>query len=164
MKKFIVPFALACAFALSAAGCSGVKAGTYAASERGFGGDVTVSLTLDASGKITDAVIAAPNETPNIGGAAAVKLSKEIVSSQTIALDSVSGATVTSTAVFRAAEAALKKSGAKLSNYKKAVAKSGSDEEITVDVVVAGAGGSGTAAALAASEAGLRGVILEKLR
>lgn len=163
MKKLVVSFAAAAAFAFLAAGCSGVKAGTYSASEKGFGGEVTVSLTLDASGKITDAVIAAPNETPNIGGAAAEKLARSIVSSQTIALDGVSGATLTSKAVFSAAEAALKKSGAKLAAYKKSVAKSGADEELTVDVVVAGAGGSGTAAALAASEAGERVVILEKL-
>ena len=108
MKKLVVSFAAAAAFAFLAAGCSGVKAGTYSASEKGFGREVTVSLTLDASGKITDAVIAAPNETPNIGGAAAEKLARSIVSSQTIALDGVSGATMTSKALIEAAKLALK--------------------------------------------------------
>ena len=152
-------------FALLSAGCSSktAKGGTYSATEKGFGGDITVSLTIDASGKITKADIDASHETPAVGQAAASKLADAIVSGQTADVDTVSGATITSTAVRTAAAAALKKSGASAASYQKTKAEKGADEEVTVDVVIAGAGGSGTAAALAGAEAGEKVLILEKL-
>ncbi|MBD7914433.1 FAD-dependent oxidoreductase [Clostridium sp. Sa3CUN1] len=159
------------AFALSTSlliGCesksnSVAKAGTYTATEKGFGGDVTVNLTISEDGKISSIDVNADSETPTIGGEAAPKLAKTIVDTQSLAIDTVSGATYTSTAVINAVTAALTEAGADIDAFKNnEISKNGENEEVNVDVVVVGAGGSGTAAALAATEAGLNVLIVEK--
>ncbi len=53
-------------------------AGTYNATAQGINGDVTVSMTFDAS-SITEVVIDASGETESIGGAAAETLTKSIL-------------------------------------------------------------------------------------
>lgn len=108
--------------------------------------------------------IIAEGETPTIGQAAAPKLAQTILDYQSLKVDSISGATVTSTAVLTAVEKALSQSGADVNAWKeKEIAKEGQNEEVSVDVVVVGAGGSGTAAALAAAEKGAKVLIIEKL-
>ena len=76
-------------------------AGTYEGSARGYGGPVTVKATFTEYG-IDDVKISAPDETPEIGKAVAVALSKEIWRKQSHSVDSVSGATMTSNAVKKA--------------------------------------------------------------
>lgn len=84
-----------------------VKRGT--ASSFGFRGIVSVELTLDsASGAVVDASVDAPNETPQIGGAATESLRKAILDSGSVEVDAVSGATVTSEAVINAAKRAYR--------------------------------------------------------
>ncbi len=80
--------------------------GTYVVEEEGFGGIVTVTITVDDK-NILDVAIDAPDETPEIGGAAAGTLASEILKNQTADVDGVSGATFTSTAVKTAAAEAL---------------------------------------------------------
>ena len=77
------------------------NAGTYEGTARGYGGDVTVTVTLTEYG-IDDITVSAPDETPEIGQAAAVQLSREIWRNQSHSVDSVSGATMTSNAVKKA--------------------------------------------------------------
>ncbi len=79
----------------------------FSASEYGFGGDVTVTLTVDESGAITAVELVGDNETPEVGGAALATLQEQIMSAQSAEIDGVSGATMTSTAVKNAAAAAL---------------------------------------------------------
>lgn len=143
----------------------GAKEGTYEATEKGFGGDVTVKVTVDKDGKVTAVDVEADSETPDLGGKAAPKIAQDILDNQSLAVDAVSGATITSDAVLAAAEAALLKAGADVESWKnKAVEKAqGEAEEVTVDVVVVGAGGSGTGAALAAAETGAKVMVVEKL-
>ncbi len=87
----------------------------------------------------------------------------EIAESGSIAVDGVSGATVTSTAIKEAAAAALTAAGLNPDDYKTAVEKTGSAEDSTVeaDVVVVGAGGAGMTAAITAAGEGKSVVILE---
>lgn len=80
--------------------------GTYTGEAEGFGGTVTVELTVDAN-KITDVKVTGDSETPNIGGAQLENLGKAILEAQSAEIDAASGATVTSTAVKEAAAAAL---------------------------------------------------------
>ena len=109
MKKII-----SCLLALCMlAGCSTSNnasgkytAGTYSASAKGFGGDVTVSITTDTT-TITDVVIDAPDETETVGGAALDDLKDQILKNQSSEIDGVSGATFTSDAVKKATENAL---------------------------------------------------------
>lgn len=140
-----------------------VKAGEYTATEKGFGGDITAKVTIAEDGSIQAIDVTADSETPDIGGKAAPQLAEKIVETQSLGVDTVSGATVTSTALLTAVTTALTEAGADVEALKnKEVTKTGDDEEITADVVVVGAGGSGTAAALAAAEKGLNVVIIEK--
>lgn len=141
------------------------KEGTYEATEKGFGGDVTVKVTVDKDGKVTAVDVTADSETPDLGGKAAPKIAQDILDHQSLAVDTVSGATITSQAVLAAAEAALSEAGIDVESWKnKTVEKAqGEAEEVTVDVVVVGAGGSGTGAALAAAETGAKVMVVEKL-
>lgn len=81
--------------------------GTYTASEYGFGGQVTVTVTIGEKGGITDAAIAGESETPEIGGAACEPLREQILTAQSAEIDGVSGASLTSGAVKTALSAAL---------------------------------------------------------
>lgn len=81
-------------------------AGSYTASAKGFGGDVTVTVTADASG-VTAVEITGAGETPAIGGTAMEQLADAILAAQSAEVESVSGATITSTAVKGAAAQAL---------------------------------------------------------
>ena len=87
----------------NAAPTSGIyKPGTYVSKASGIGGDVIVKMTFDAN-KITDVVIDAKHETPALGQRAAVILQKQILHGQGAKIDTVSGASITSGAVQKAA-------------------------------------------------------------
>jgi succinate dehydrogenase/fumarate reductase flavoprotein subunit/uncharacterized protein with FMN-binding domain len=91
--------------AAASSGASSVEGyipGTYSSAARGMNGDVTVTMTFDET-SITEVVIDASGETADIGGAAADELVQQIMASQTAEIDGVSGATVTSDAVKKAA-------------------------------------------------------------
>ncbi len=137
-------------------------AGDYTGEFKGFTSDVLVTITLDETGKIAKGSVDANGETPDIGGKAAPLVFEEIIANQSLEVDSISGATLTSTAVLKATEIALTSAGVDLSNYKTIKEASGHDEEVTVDVVVVGAGASGTTAALAALEKGASVLMVEK--
>ena len=83
----------------AAASASGTyTAGTYTGEGQGFGGAVTVAITVDAD-SITDVKIEGADETPNIGGAAFEDLAAQIKDAQSAEIDGVSGATLTSNGV-----------------------------------------------------------------
>ncbi len=84
------------------------KAGIYSATAKGFGGDVTVTINVDAN-KITHVSIIGASETQSIAGRALSSLPESIVSKQSAEVDVVSGATITSRAVIEAAKAAIDK-------------------------------------------------------
>ncbi|MDO4521828.1 MAG: FMN-binding protein [Eubacteriales bacterium] len=89
------------------------KAGTYEASADGFGGKVKIAVTIDKKGKIESVqVLDYSSETPDVGQKAALQLAGEIVKTQSAEVDDISGATMTSTAIKKAVEEALKEAGA----------------------------------------------------
>lgn len=63
---------------------------TFTGTAKGFGGDVSVTITVE-DGRITDAVVTGDNETPSIGGQAVETLGGAIVEAQSAEFDSVSG-------------------------------------------------------------------------
>ncbi|MDD5937121.1 MAG: FAD-dependent oxidoreductase [Clostridiales bacterium] len=138
-------------------------AGTYTATAKGNGGDVTVTMELSET-EIVSVKVDAASETAGLGDKAAETLSNQIVEKQSIGLDAVTGATVTSTAVLTAAEDCLKQAGADVEALKTPVAKEneGVVTELTTDVVVIGAGGAGMSAAVTSAEAGAEVILLEK--
>ena len=142
----------------SDAGVSGDFTGTA----KGFGGDVSVTLTL-TDGAITGCTAEGKDETQGVGSEAIAKMPGEIAESGSIAVDGVSGATITSTAIKEAAAAALTAAGLNPDDYKTAVENNATAEDSTVDadVVVVGAGGAGMTAAITAAGEGKSVVILE---
>ena len=169
MKKFAAFVFVSAIFIIApcSAKQNGAKniSGVFKGTGQGVHGDVTVALTLK-NGKITDVSVVSHNETPNISDAAIENVPESIVKYQSLAVDTVSGATVTSKAILAAAEAALSKSGANIAVFKKAV-KKGATKKKTVtkkaDVVIVGAGGAGLAAAVSAKQAGASVIVVEKM-
>ncbi|MBO7709069.1 MAG: FAD-dependent oxidoreductase, partial [Lachnospiraceae bacterium] len=100
---------------------------TFSASEQGMGGAVTVTLTMDGD-QITAVDIDASTETPAIGGAAAETLAQAILDAQSAEFDGVSGATITSEAVKKAAAKALEEAA---SGGAEEAADEGADEGLT---------------------------------
>ena len=76
--------------------------GNYTASAKGCLSEVSVSVTI-TGGKVTNVAIDASGETPELGGAAAETLADALTKAgSTDGVDAVSGATLTSEAVFTA--------------------------------------------------------------
>ena len=110
MKKLLT---VACVMAmlLMTACSSGTTAeSTYTATEGGFGGDVTVTLKV-AEGKITGVEITGEGETPGVGTNAIEQMPQKILDAQSYDVDVVSGATITSTSIKKAAKAAMTEAG-----------------------------------------------------
>ena len=173
IKKSVSALAMAAVIAVSlfGYGCGAKSASTssdagvsgdFTGTAKGFGGDVSVTLTL-TDGAITGCTAEGKDETQGVGSEAIAKMPGEIAESGSIAVDGVSGATVTSTAIKEAAAAALTAAGLNPDDYKTAVEKTGSAEDSTVeaDVVVVGAGGAGMTAAITAAAEGKSVVIVE---
>ena len=89
------------------AGAAAFTPGTYEASAQGFGGAINVAVTVDEEA-ITAIEITGDGETPALGGAAIEQMSAAYVSqADADGVDSVAGATITSTAVKTAVGNAL---------------------------------------------------------
>ena len=172
IKKSVSALAMAAVIAVSlfGYGCGAKPAsssdagvsGDFTGTAKGFGGDVSVTLTL-TDGAITGCTAEGKDETQGVGSEAIAKMPGEIAESGSIAVDGVSGATVTSTAIKEAAAAALTAAGLNPEDYKTAVENNATAEDSTVDadVVVVGAGGAGMTAAITAAAEGKTVVILE---
>ena len=173
IKKSVSALAMAAVIAVSlfGYGCGAKSASTssdagvsgdFTGTAKGFGGDVSVTLTL-TDGAITGCTAEGKDETEGVGSQAIAKMPGEIAESGSIAVDGVSGATITSTAIKEAAAAALTAAGLNPDDYKTAVENNATAEDSTVDadVVVVGAGGAGMTAAITAAAEGKSVVILE---
>jgi uncharacterized protein with FMN-binding domain len=91
----------------------------YSATATGYGGDVTVEVSITKTGKIGTFHVDAPKESRDKGQIAADKIAKEVIKEQSLFVDSVSGATITSTAILTAAEIALQEAGVDTKSLKK---------------------------------------------
>lgn len=136
-------------------------AGTGTADGYGGPGSLSVTITLK-DGKIADVKAEGPKETQGIGSVAVEKMPAEMVAQNSINVDGVSGATVTSTGLLKAAEAALKAAGANPADFKGTSAAKVEDKTYDTDIVIVGAGGAGMIAAITAADAGKKVVLIEK--
>ena len=146
--------------------------GTYEGSAQGMNDVLTVSVTVTED-KIEAVQVTAHQETPGIGaplgygtdGAEGdtpiAVIPSRIVENQSITVDSVTGATITSYAVMGAVKDALTKAGANTAEWQIKAEKAAPEAfEETADVVVLGGGGAGLAAAISALENGAESVII----
>ena len=173
MKQSIAALAMAAVVAVSLLGygCGSKSASTtgagatgdFTGTAKGFGGDVTVTLTL-TDGKITGCTAEGADETKGVGSKAIEQLPAAIAESGSIAVDGVSTATITSNAIKEAAAAAITAAGLKPEDFQTAVennAEPAEDSTVDTDIVIVGAGGAGMTAALTATSEGKSVVIVE---
>ena len=161
MKKLTALLASA-TMALSLVGCSTGK--TYTGEAFGHDKENPVKVTLTIKDKtITKVEVDASHETNGIGSKAAETMPGAIVAANSLDVDGVSGATQTSKAIIEAATAALKEAGLEPSDLvsKNTSTTKAKDIEETVDVVVVGAGGAGMTAAITATDAGKKVIVVE---
>ncbi len=140
------------------------KAGSYSGSAKGMNGDVVLEVTLSEE-KIESITVTEQQETAGLGDAAIDRMIENIISSQSIQVETVSGATVSSNAVLTAVTNALSEAGVDASTLEpKTEDKQTSVEDATADIVVIGGGGAGLSAAIEAADAGTEKIIvLEKM-
>lgn len=150
-------------------------AGTYTQTVKGMFDGLTVEVKLSDSA-IEDVKVTAHNET-DTGLAALEKIPAAIVEAQSVAVDTLAGATMTSKGIIEAVTLALTEAGADLAVYSKAPEAAeavsyfpvlGSFEVPTTwdeshDVVVVGSGFAGLMASYAAKQAGADTLLIEKL-
>lgn len=161
-KQSLAALALGMAmFATGAMAETTFTPGTYTGEATGMG-HMQVEVTLSETG-IESVKVTEDNETPAIGGEVLKTLPDTIVAKQSTQLDTVSGATITSKALFEAVDNALVSAGIDPAELKP-VDQAASDEveELTTDVAIVGAGGAGMAAALKLNEEGYQVLVLEK--
>ena len=137
--------------------------GEFSASRKGMGGDVTVTLIL-TDGVITGCTCEGAGETAGIGQVVVETFPQKVIDNKSIGIDSLSGATITSTAFLGAAADALVSAGLNPEDYMTAPAEEAAASgaaEYTADVVVVGAGGAGMTAAITATDLGADVIIVE---
>ncbi len=141
-----------------------LKEGTYEVTGEGMNGDVVLNVTFDKK-SITDISVKDASETEGIGVPAFDLMFPEIVKHQSVAVDTVSGATVTSNAIIVAVTEAIKQAGGNIEDFSKEPEKTAKGEPITkdVDIVIAGSGVAGLSAAVEASATGKKVLVIEKM-
>lgn len=137
--------------------------GSYTATTKGHNGDVTVKVDFSEAA-ITAVEVTEHAESAGISDPAIAQIPAEIVEYQSLAVDAVSGATVTSNAILAAVADCVTQAGGDAEALKAVAVTQTAGEPIskTADVVVVGGGGAGIAAATSAVQNGASVVLLEK--
>ncbi len=129
-------------------------------------GSIEVSVTLNDEKVITGVEVTKNGDDAGISDPAVEKVPAEIVKNNSLAVDTVTGATLTSNGILAAVEAALVVAGVNPDDYK-AVEEVAAVEKAAVtestDVLVIGAGMAGLTAALSAKQNGANVVIIDKM-
>lgn len=141
------------------------KAGTYVGTANAHNGEIKVEVTVDEEA-IKEIKVLEHKESPGISDPAIERIPQAIIDDQSLAVDAISGATVTSNAIIAAVTNALEQAEADIDALK--VKKEGEETaretvEQTTDVVVIGGGGAGLAAAVSAHQNGAEVILIEKM-
>lgn len=138
-------------------------AGTYTASAAGKNGDVTVEVVFSDT-TIESVTVTEHSETEGIADPALERIPTAVVEGQTLAVDSVAGATITSEAILTAVADCVTQAGGDVAALQTPAESEGSGETLSyeADVVIVGAGAAGMNAAVEAAQSGLKVIVLEK--
>ena len=169
MKKFIslllslvLVFSTACS---SQSSNLSFDAGTYTATVDGRNGSMTIETTFDEH-SIKEVKVTKHQETPGISDAPIQRIPQQIVENQSLNIDIVASATITSEAILNGVADCVKQANGDVEALK-AVAKEDNKKTETVkeeaQIVIIGGGAAGMAAAVTAAENGAESIIvLEK--
>lgn len=148
---------------LAACGGADDATNTYEIEVDGYADTITVATTMNGD-EIEKVEVLEHNETDGIGSIAVEEIPAAIVASQSLGVDVVTGATITSDAILEAVEQAAKEAGADVDALKSAEVEEVVGEEVNeeTDVVVIGGGGAGLSAAISAARGGANVILLEK--
>lgn len=143
------------------------KERSFLTKANGFSGEIKLEVVTEGD-KVTDIKLLSDNETSHIMSRAFPIIKDRIIKAQSPIVDSVSGATYTSTAVKRAVGDTFKKLG---KDFGRITPKTKAPElpvahldPVNTDLVIIGGGPAGLAAAISAKESGVKNVLLiEKL-
>jgi flavocytochrome c len=186
-NKKVLTVTLAAALAAGLAGCSGsgnsqttaaettaaattaeaaessAVSGVFSGSSVGMQGTVTVEMTVE-DGKITNVELTECHETAGLSDVATTRIPQQMVEYQTTTVDAVTGATLCSNAIMRAASEAAQNAGLDADMLKANAyhAEAGDAETWETDVVVVGGGGAGLSAAISAAQQGSNVILIEK--
>ena len=140
---------------------AGLKAGDYESTVSGHNAPMTVKVTVSET-EIVSVEVTEDSETAGIGKPALEQVAAEVVDNQSVAVDTITGATVSSAAMVSAVKDCLTQAGANLEDWSEQVSRPGLEREYNCDVLVIGAGGSGLTAAVRAAEQGAKVILIEK--
>ena len=142
---------------------TGLKDGTYIGTGKGNNGDIKVEMKVEG-GKIASVQVLEHSETPGISDPAIANIPKAIVDGQTLAVDTVSGATNASNGILAAVKDCIIQAGGNPDDFMVAKEKELSNEvvELTTDLLVIGGGAAGMSSSLRANQLGLDVILLEK--
>ncbi|WP_426349032.1 flavocytochrome c [Alloiococcus sp. CFN-8] len=154
-------------------GCSGstaegskgsYKAGSYTAEAKGHNGNIKVEVIVDEE-SIKEVKVLEHKETKGVADAAITNIPEGIVKEQTLAVDTITGCTVSSKAILAAVEDALTQADGDIAALKVKKEKNNTAQKIIkeTDVVVVGAGIAGLSAAIEAADNGAKVILLEKM-
>lgn len=139
--------------------------GTYNVTALGHNGDLPMAVEMSST-RIEKIEIDTSGESQGIADVVFTRIPNQIIEGQTLNVDILSGASVTSNGVIDGVAKAVKMAGANPDVLKKRPkaqsAINHGDEEYTADVVVVGAGGAGLAAAASVLQQGKKVIIVEK--
>lgn len=140
--------------------------GVYAATAQGCFAPYTVEVEVSESA-ILDVRVTDTHESQYMGQRAQQVIASNVVEHQTVEVDSITGATITTASMKGAIREALKHAGATDSMFAEDVTSSvasncrGDISEFESDVIVVGCGIAGITAALTAADLGAKVLILE---
>ena len=144
-----------------------LKNGTFEGKAYGNNGWLTVEVNIKDN-KITDIKTPGQRETKYLGDTAIREIGKDVLQYQTLNVDNIAGATVTSTALKTAIAQAIEKAGGDIAAFQKPVPekikKVAGITKGSTDLIIVGAGGAGLSAAVTAKDLGVKNVlVLEKM-
>ena len=138
--------------------------GTYTAQGNGVKGTIDVTVTFSET-EIVSIEVGANQETLGIGDVAIERMPKNILATQSLATDTISGATGTSNGILEAVENCVIQANGDVERMKQPLEEieiTYKEETIECDIVVVGAGASGMAATIQAAQNGADVVLLER--
>lgn len=134
--------------------------GTYNGKATGYGSDIEVAVDIE-NGVITD-IKTTENETKAVGSQALDKMRERVITFNSIDVDRVSGATISSAAFLSAIDEALQTAGIDADKLAKEDLKDEKKDSYDTSVVVVGAGGAGLSTAIELAQKGVDVMIVEK--